>query len=96
MEEDMIISRRNCSGSLSTLMGAAAVGVSALVQPAVAEVITSFSVGSDQSLTYPKDLTGMPDEHTTFMRLSGATPGTFLVFAASNISGGLFGAGCTF
>ena len=84
----MIISRRNCSGRLSTLMGAAALGISAQVLPAVAEVITSFSVGTDQSLTVPKDLKWMPDEHTTFMPLPGATPGTFLVFAASTISGG--------
>ena len=88
----MIISRRNCSGRLSTLMGAAALGISALLLPAVAEVITSFSVGKDQALTVPSDLTALPDEHTTFMPLPGATPGTYLVFAAaSNMSGASFG-----
>jgi hypothetical protein len=96
MEEEMIISRRNCSGSLSTLMGGAALSISALVQPAAADVITSFSVGSDQALTYPlPDLAALPDEHTTFLPLPvpGPSPGsiTYLVFAASNISGGPFG-----
>jgi hypothetical protein len=52
----MIMWRRNCSGSLSTLVVAAALGISAPVQPAVADVITSFSVGSsDQTLIYPSE-----------------------------------------
>jgi hypothetical protein len=91
MEEHMVISRRNYPGSMNVLMGAAALGISALVQPAVADVITSFSVGTDQTLTYPSTLTGMPDEHTTFLRVPGSSSTTYLVFAASNISGGLFG-----
>jgi hypothetical protein len=88
MEEDMVMSRRNCSGSLSTLAVAAALGISAPVQPAVADVITSFSVGSDQTLTYTPDLVDLPDEHTTFLpqRVPGRAVGvTYLVFAASSI-----------
>jgi hypothetical protein len=46
---------------LSTLVVAAALGISAPVQPAVADVITSFSVGSDQTLIYPSDLFALPD-----------------------------------
>jgi hypothetical protein len=92
MEVLMVLFRRNYPSSMSILMGAAALGISALVQPAVADVITSFSVGADQTLIYPSTLTGMPDEHTTFLRVPGPSPTiTYLVFAASNISGGLFG-----
>ena len=78
-------------------MGAAALGVSALVQPAVADVTTSFSVGPDQTLTYPTTgpsaLTTLPDEHTTFLPMpTFLGPTTYLVFAASNVgTGGLAG-----
>jgi hypothetical protein len=59
--------------------------------------ITSFAVGPDETLTYPNSptmrnhLAGLPDEHTTFIP---PTPGrhAYLVFAASSISGGPFGA----
>jgi hypothetical protein len=51
MGEDMIMSRRNCSDSLSALVVAAALGIPALVQPAVAQVITSITVGTHQTLT---------------------------------------------
>ena len=93
----MIASRRNCSSLSTLLMGAAALGVSALVQPAVADVITSFSVGPDQTLTYPTTgpsaLTTLPDEHTTFLPMpTFLGPTTYLVFAASNVgTGGLAG-----
>jgi hypothetical protein len=87
----MIMSRRNCSHRLSALVVTTALGIPALVQPAVPQVITSFSVGADQTLNYPSDLIALPDEHTTFLRqpagpAAGST--TYLVFAASNISGG--------
>lgn len=39
-------------------------------------------MGSDQPLTYPKNLTILPDEHTTFMPPTSA-PSTYLVFAAN-------------
>jgi hypothetical protein len=84
------MSRRNCSGSLSTLVVvAAALGILAPVQLAVADVITSFSVGlSDQTLIYPSDLPALPDEHTTFLRQPaplGSAVGstTYLVFGAA-------------
>jgi uncharacterized protein (TIGR03437 family) len=59
--------------------------------------IVSFSVGPDQALTYPSTpgpssyLIDLPDEHTTFIPpvASGAP---YLVFAASNLSGGNWGA----
>jgi hypothetical protein len=54
--------------------------------------IKSFSVGSDQTLSYPKSqLNGLPDEHTTLMPPASST-GPFLVFAAGQIRGGKFGA----
>lgn len=60
-------------------------------------VIRSFTVGPDVTLTYPNNssapqhLVDLPDEHTTFMPLQ---PGgsSYLVFAASKISGGTGGA----
>ncbi len=53
--------------------------------------IKSFSVGPDQTLSYPKSLVNLPDEHTTFM--PPASPaGPYLLFGASNISGSQFGA----
>src|SRR6202030_2201385 len=53
--------------------------------------IKSFSVGPDQTLTYPtagpNHLVGFPDQHTTFIP---PVPGgnTYLVFAAGKIAGG--------
>lgn len=53
--------------------------------------IASFSVGPDQTLTYPNDhasppyLVDLPDEHTTFIPLGTAADG-YLVFAASRIN----------
>jgi hypothetical protein len=62
---------------------AAALGISALVQPAVADHITLFSVGSDQTLVYPCDLPALPDEHTTFLPQTAAGATTYLVFGAA-------------
>src|SRR5580700_3650546 len=53
--------------------------------------IKSFSVGPDQTVSYPNSLTGLPDEHTTFMPPASST-GPYLLFAASDISGGQYGA----
>jgi hypothetical protein len=54
--------------------------------------IKSFSVGPDQTLSYPKSqLNGLPDEHTTFMA-PASSRGPYLVFAAGQIRGGEFGA----
>ena len=47
--------------------------------------IKSFSVGPDQTLTYPESqLNGLPDEHTTFMPPASST-GPYLVFGAGQI-----------
>jgi hypothetical protein len=81
----MIISRRNYSDSLSALVVAAALGIPAPVQPAVAQVITSITVGTDKTLSYSTDLTTLPDEHTTFFPELGPNGVTYLVFAASNL-----------
>jgi uncharacterized protein (TIGR03437 family) len=59
--------------------------------------IKSFSVGPDQTLTYPENqanpgyIIDLPDEHTTFIP-PGVSGAPYLVFAASNISGGNWGA----
>ncbi len=54
--------------------------------------IKSFSVGPDQTLSYPKSqLNGLPDEHTTLMP-PASSKGPYLVFAAAQIRGGEFGA----
>ena len=53
--------------------------------------IKSFSVGPDQAVSYPSSLTGLPDEHTTFMPPASSV-GPYLLFAASDISGGQYGA----
>lgn len=83
----MIMSNRNCSGILSTLAMAAALGTPPLAQPAVADVIKSISVTTpDQFLTYPTaSLPTLPDEHTTFFPLAINETIYYLVFAASNI-----------
>jgi hypothetical protein len=53
--------------------------------------ITSFSVGSDEQLIYPTDLTNLPDEHTSVLP---PAPGSnkYLFFSASSILGGSGGA----
>ncbi|MGD0947975.1 MAG: hypothetical protein ABSA52_11130 [Candidatus Binatia bacterium] len=48
---------------------------------AAAQGIT-FSVGPDEALTYPSDLTSLPDEHTTFIPPPAGSD-TYLVFAAT-------------
>ena len=59
--------------------------------------IKSFSVGPDQTLSYPNNastpnhLVDLPDEHTTFMPPVSSS-GPYLVFGASKISGGTGGA----
>src|SRR5580698_9708865 len=54
--------------------------------------ITSFSVGPDTTLSYPRSLVNLPDEHTTFMPPASPT-GPYLLFGASNLfRGGHFGA----
>ena len=59
--------------------------------------IKSFSVGPDQTLTYPNSpanapyLIDLPDEHTTIMPPSAAGS-PYFVFGASRISGGTSGA----
>jgi len=66
-------------------------------QPPAPLQVQSFSVGPDQTLTYPNTaadpnyLVDLPDEHTTFFP---PVPGSnaYLVFAASKISGGTGGA----
>ncbi|HEX3062264.1 MAG TPA: hypothetical protein VHP55_06320, partial [Usitatibacter sp.] len=53
--------------------------------------IKSFSVGADEALSWPNVLVNLPDEHTTV--IPPAVPGgSYLVFAASKISGGTGGA----
>jgi hypothetical protein len=42
----------------------------------------TFSVGPDQALTYPSDLTTLPDEHTTFIPPAAGSE-SYLVFAAT-------------
>jgi hypothetical protein len=74
-----------------------AVVFSLLAAPAFAQQtpsfrIKSFSVGPDQTLSYPKSqLNGLPDEHTTLMP-PASSKGPYLVFAAAQIRGGEFGA----
>src|SRR5581483_11501079 len=77
-----------------------ALGILVALGPAAAQQrlqITSFSVGPDQTLTYPNNssnppfLVDLPDEHTTFF--PPAEPGSpYLVFSASKLSGGTGGA----
>jgi len=69
----------------------------ALAQQTPKLQIKSFSVGPDQAVNYPNNpanpgyLIDLPDEHTTFMPPT-ASGAPYLVFAASNISGGNWGA----
>ena len=71
--------------------------LTAFAQPRQALTIKSFSVGPDQTLTYPNNpaitpyLLDLPDEHTTV--LPPASPsGPYVVFGAGKISGGSGGA----
>ena len=64
--------------------------------PVEAASIASFTVGSDETLSYPSALVNLPDEHTTFMPMSCTSPlhctEPYLVFGASSIKGGSGGA----
>ena len=53
---------------------------------AAAPVIT-ISVGPDETLTYPANMPSLPDEHTTIFP-PAAGSNAYLVFAASNLTGG--------
>jgi uncharacterized protein (TIGR03437 family) len=65
--------------------------------PVPKSIIKSFSVGADQTLTWPnapgsgKYLVDLPDEHTTFFPPAIAG-GPYLVFASSKVSGTTGGA----
>jgi hypothetical protein len=48
--------------------------------------IKSFAVGPDETLSYPANLSNLPDEHTTFIPLHWANE--YLVFGASKVSSG--------
>jgi len=52
--------------------------------------VQSFTVGPDETLTYPSTLVNLPDEHTTFMPMpcSSLTACGYLVFGSSSIKGG--------
>src|ERR1700730_7983246 len=63
----------------------------AFAQPSPSLQIKSFSVGPDQTLSYPSSLANLPDEHTTLIPPASST-GPYLLFGASNIAGGQFGA----
>jgi len=65
-------------------------------QPQTRLQIQAFSVGPDQTLTYPNAapnpyLVDLPDEHTTFFPPASGS-NAYLVFGASKISGGTGGA----
>ena len=61
-------------------------------QQAPSSRIKSFSVGPDETLSYPESqLDGLPDEHTTLMP-PASSRGPYLVFAAAQMRGGKFGA----
>ncbi len=69
----------------------------ALLLPAQSLQIQSFSIGPDQTLSYPSGpanppyLVDLPDEHTTVIPpASGST--TYLIYGASKLSGGSGGA----
>lgn len=81
------------------MAGSLAAGVLAMspaLAPARAQAqqrihITSFSVGADETLTYPNTsgdpnrLLNLADEHTTFIPL-GSGPNAYLVFASSRVA----------
>jgi len=54
--------------------------------------IRSFEVSDDETLTYPSNLTNIPDEHTTIMPIGhhdgDSDSGAYLVFASSGVTGG--------
>src|ERR1019366_749598 len=61
--------------------------------------ILSFDVGDDETLTYPSNLTNIPDEHTTIMPIGAHNPvyrpgdqdrdsDAYLIFASSGVTGG--------
>ncbi len=52
----------------------------------------AFSVGTDTTLTYPKSLPNLPDEHSTFIPPASGSD-TYLVFGASRVAGESTGAG---
>src|SRR5208282_3099616 len=63
----------------------------AFAQQTPSPQIKSFSVGPDQTLSYPNSqLPGLPDEHTTFMPPASSTA-PYLVFGASNLGAGSTG-----
>ncbi len=69
---------------------------SAFAQQTPSLPIQSFSVGPDQTPSYPNKpsappyLANLPDEHTTFMPLASST-GPYLLFGASNLGAGSTG-----
>jgi hypothetical protein len=46
----------------------------------------TFSVGPDESLTYPSNLTDLADEHTTIFR-PGEISNKYVFFASSGVKG---------
>ncbi len=85
--------RTKLGGSLILALASCAVSIHAQTPLAIA----SFSVGPDQTLTWPNGpadppyLVDLPDEHTTV--IPPAAPGApYLVFGASKLSGGTGGA----
>jgi FG-GAP-like repeat len=74
--------------NLAALLMAAAIVV--LPNCAARAQISSFSVGTDNTTTYPSSFTSFPDEHVTFMPSSAANG--YLVFGSSAVTGGMGGA----
>ncbi len=93
--------RRGIAASLrraraAGLVAAGTLAASAVLAPVCAQAqqrmrITSFSVGADETLTYPdtagdpNHLLNMADEHTTFIPL-GPGPNDYLVFASAKLA----------
>lgn len=75
------------SAAALLLLGVLALAMEA--GPACAQ-ISSFSVGADQTTSYPGNLTSWPDEHVTFLPSSAANG--YLVFGSSGVTGGTGGA----
>jgi hypothetical protein len=79
------------------LTGLASLAPTAALAASNLPKILSFSVGPDETLTWPNSasdppyLVDLPDEHTTFIPLGGG-PNNYLVFGASKLSGGTSGA----
>ncbi len=85
---------RRLAGRTAALVAAGAAALAGTARPAAAQqhmTITSFSVGPDETLTYPdaagdpNRLLDMPDEHTTFIPLAPG-PNSYLVFASSKVA----------